>query len=966
MLLTKSFVKKTKKGGVVKVVREHYLRDDIWCGCLCCDACQATEKCLESEPERVESHLLSGGYYLLPDTNVVLHQIDFLEDDSIHNVIITQTVVEEVRHRNAAAYKRLRDLIGKPDKHFYVFSNEHHRETYVERKPDESSNDRNDRAIREAAKWYMQHLQKSQKPDTYILLLTNDKDNRDLARTDGLEAYAVREYVKSLTSSAMLLDRLAGLDESMEEDMQPGKKREMFEEHQSLSKLQTGIKSGKFLQGTFHISRDNYKEGNVIVSGMEKSVLICGLLHLNRAVDGDSVAVQLLAEDEWKRPSVVFQDVANVERSGDDDDDDDGDDDNDGGKESSAMETKATTPVASDTQMEIRPTGKVIGIVKRNWRPYCGILRASSNTGSYNHLFIPAERKIPYISLQTRQAELLSSQRIIVSIDNWPRHSRYPRGHFVRALGKIGDKDTENEVLLLEHDVPHQPFSAAVTACLPSLPWLITNEDEQKRQNLRHLAICSVDPPGCTDIDDALHCIKLENGNFEVGVHIADVSHFIRPGTAVDNEAADRCTTVYLTDKRIDMVPELLSSNLCSLRSNVDRFAFSCMWELSPDASIVNTRFAKSIIRSRASFTYAEAQLRIDNASETDELAVSLRYLNSLAKILKKGRISSGALTLASPEVNFSLDNETHDPISVKTKQSLETNSMVEEFMLLANISVARHIHDHFPQVAVLRRHPSPPTSNYEPLVKAALSKGITLAVDTNKALADSLESAVIPDQPFFNTMLRILATRCMMQALYFCSGSLARDEYHHYGLAADIYTHFTSPIRRYSDLMVHRLLAVSIGADNTFADLLDKHKVEKVCNQLNYRHRMAQYAGRASVGLHTQLFFKNRVTEEEGYVLAVRKNALQILIPKYGLEAPLRLDSSIFTYSANVPSADAGDVSFTIFDSLIVRVSLDDDDLQHQRLKLALISPKVKGFSVSSQSELRQSIEPAAKRVLK
>lgn len=176
-------------------------------------------------------------------------------------------------------------------------------------------------------------------------------------------------------------------------------------------------------------------------------------------------------------------------------------------------------------------------------------------TGKVKHLFIPAERKIPKIRIETRQYDKLSMQRIIVVIDSWPRGSRYPLGHFVRSLGEIGDKETENEVLLLEHDVPHSKFSENVLKCLPTLPWEITEEDVCQRVDLRHIDICSVDPPGCTDIDDALHCRKLDNGNFEVGVHIADVSHFIRPGTALDKEAAHRATTVYLVGKRIDMVP---------------------------------------------------------------------------------------------------------------------------------------------------------------------------------------------------------------------------------------------------------------------------------------------------------------------------------------------------------------------------------------------------------------------------
>ena len=245
---------------------------------------------------------------------------------------------------------------------------------------------------------------------------------------------------------------------------------------------------------------------------------------------------------------------------------------------------------------------------------------------------------------------------------------------------------------------------------------------------------------------------------------------------------------------------------------------------------------------------------------------------------------------LASPEIRFHIDSETNDPIEVQAKQLRETNSMVEEFMLLANVSVAEKIEKEFPEHAMLRRHPTPPQANFDPLIKAVQHQGFDIDTSSGKALATSLDNIEKDDNPYFNTMLRILATRCMLQAVYFISGTLTRPEFFHYGLAAPIYTHFTSPIRRYADIIVHRLLASCIGADSTYQDLLDKTKNSLLCNNLNYRNRMAQYAGRASVALNTHLFFRNRTEEVEGYVLFVRKNALQILIPKYGLEGTIYL----------------------------------------------------------------------------
>ncbi|XP_036396599.1 exosome complex exonuclease RRP44 [Megalops cyprinoides] len=933
MLKSKTFVKKTRSGGVMKIVREHYLRDDIWCGSEFCVECKQDSTVLQQDA-CIESNLLSSPHYLIPDTNVVLHQIDILEDPLIRNVIILQTVLQEVRHRSAPVYKRMKDVIHDKEKHFYTFTNEHHRETFIEREQAESANDRNDRAIRVAAKWYSEHLKNAPKAEELkIVLLTNDRANKEKAEESGLVAYKCEEYIKSLIANPELVDRLALTSDDQNEITTS---KLLFPEHLPLSRIQAGIKSGGFLQGTFRASRDNYLEATVFVHGEgEESteVLIQGLQNLNRAVHQDVVAVELLSRDQWVAPSsVVLQD--------------------EGPKEDDKEEEAENMLKCEANEAMLKPTGKVVGIIKRNWRPFCGMLSKSQIKEATRHLFTPADRRIPRIRIETRQAAALEGQRIMVAIDGWPKHSRYPNGHFVRNLGSAGDKETETEVLLLEHDVPHQAFSQAVLSFLPKMPWSITEEDMKNRIDLRHLCVCSVDPPGCTDIDDALHCRDLENGNLEVGVHIADVSHFIRPGNALDQEAASRGTTVYLCEKRIDMVPELLSSNLCSLRSNVDRLAFSCIWEMNHNAEILNTRFTKSVINSKASLTYAEAQMRIDDTSMNDDITKSLRGLNKLAKILKKKRIENGALTLSSPEVRFHIDSETHDPIDLQTKELKETNSMVEEFMLLANISVAQKIYDEFSECALLRKHPAPPPSNYDILNKAANSKGLVIRTDSAKALADSLDEAKVDGFAYFNTLLRILATRCMMQAVYFCSGM--DSDFHHYGLASPIYTHFTSPIRRYADIIVHRLLAVAIGADCTYPDLMDKHKQSALCNNLNYRHKMAQYAQRASVAFHTQLFFKNRgILNEDGFILFVRKNAIIILIPKFGLEGTVFFEnkdkpSPLLIFNEEAPTLTVEDHTFHMFDKVKVTISLDSSNIQHQKIRMALIEPVIPGVSVA------------------
>lgn len=940
MLTTKTFFRKTKRGNILKIVREHYLRDDIWCGSNLCGKCQHKIKdlVLEENPES-RSSLYKKSHYLILDTNVVLDQIDVLEEDVLCNVIILQTVLEEVRHRSSNVYKKLKDIIADPKRKFYVFVNEHHKDTYVEREPGEKVNDRNDRAIRVAAGWYRTHVNAGvfkEKNKIDVVLLTDDAANRDKALDKGVKAASMEDYIASLTDAGFLQDKLCKKSYVLEGES----RTPLFPPHLTPAQIHEGIKAGRLLQGSFLASRENFLEGSVNVEGREKFILLQGRIAQNRAVDGDIVALELLPEDQWSVPSdLVIQD----------EEEDPGD----------SLEDEDQLKVTKlPKNVERTPTGVVVGIIRRKWRQYCGILQPSLLKGNVKHMFVPAERKIPRVRIETRQAENLSKQRIIVAIDSWPRNSRYPLGHFVRALGNVGDKETENEVLLLEHDVPHNRFSDAVLSFLPKLPWIITDSDIAERVDLRNIDVCSVDPPGCTDIDDALHCRELPNGNLEIGVHIADVSHFIRPGTALDKEAASRGTTVYLVDKRIDMVPELLSSNLCSLRGNEERFAFSCIWEMDRDAKIIETKFHKSIIRSRQAMTYEEAQLKIDDQTQQDSIAKSLRGLNDLAKKLKAKRFENGALVLASPEIRFEVDSETHDPIDVQAKKLRETNSMVEEFMLLANTSVAKKIVQDFPECSMLRRHPEPPQANFDPLVKAGRNRGFAINTSSGKELAASLNEAYTDENPYFNTMLRILATRCMMQAVYFTSGMLQPEEYFHYGLACPIYTHFTSPIRRYADIMVHRLLAVCIGADATYPALLDKKKNHELCYNLNYRNRMAQYAGRASVALNTHLFFREKVQNEEGYVLFVRKNALQILIPKYGLEGTLYLSKKgevspvNFVYDEEEHSQKFGDVVFHSFDPVVVQLSLDRSNVQHEKLVFKLVKPVIPGFSVPIEAD--------------
>ena len=332
----------------------------------------------------------------------------------------------------------------------------------------------------------------------------------------------------------------------------------------------------------------NFLEGTVNCATLTKPVLLIGREAINRAVSGDVVAVELLPESEWKAPADEVVEAESALKN-DDPDEDEGSGDEAAAERRDVAEASAT---ARRNALELQPTGRIVGVIKRGWRPYvCHLDRttlgpaALDSLGPQNVFATPLDRKIPKIRLRTRQARQLAGQKFLVSIDRWDATSRYPDGHFVRALGQVEDKAAEIESLLLEWDVPYRPFSRAILDCLPveGEKWVVPPKSDASpiwrgREDLRELIICSIDPPGCQDIDDALHARRLPNGNIEAGVHIADVSHFVHPDNPMDAEAADRGTTVYLVDKRIDMLPSLLGTNLCSLRPYVERLAFSVFW----------------------------------------------------------------------------------------------------------------------------------------------------------------------------------------------------------------------------------------------------------------------------------------------------------------------------------------------------------------------------------------------------
>lgn len=988
-LSSKVYIRSTKSGKVQKIVREVYLRKDIPCSSRLCSTCLTdapTDYHNKGKPQSsptsstsdqsvspfvlsetpAATKLYPQGHYLVPDTNAFLSAMDLFESkDSFQDVIILQTVLEEVKNRSLPLYHRLISLTKNQDKRYYVFFNDFRQETYIHRQQGETINDRNDRAVREATKWYAQHLQaastqRNSSRCPAVVMLSDDRANLYKASQQSIDASNLHKYVSSLPNADQLLDMVsAGKDQR---DVRMNKSDNLYSDYLSMSKLLTGVKAGTMHQGMFNVSTYNYLEGSVLVPAFEKPLLILGRTNSNRAVSGDVVVVQVLPQDQWKAPStkILEQEVVNKNDNADEQDDEPIVTE----QERRALQEQVKQTHSQSKEGRAQPTAEIVGVIKRNWRQYVGHIDRDSVNASTKQsraiqtcFLLPMDKRIPKIKMRTRQAGELLGQRLLVTIDAWDRDSRYPIGHFVRSLGDLETKGAETEALLLEYDVQYRPFPKTVLDCLPreghdwKVPQDLNDPGWAKRTDLRELNVCSIDPPGCVDIDDALHAHRLPNGNIQVGVHIADVSHFVKPNNAMDLEASIRGTTVYLVDKRIDMLPMLLGTDLCSLKPYVERYAFSVIWEVTDDADIVSSTFQKSVIRSREAFSYEQAQLRIDDASQKDDLTNGMRTLMMLSKKLRQKRMDAGALNLASPEVRVQTESETSDPVDIKTKQALDTNSLVEEFMLLANTSVAARVQQAFPQTALLRRHAAPPKTNFEELNNQLRArKNMEIRTESSRALADSLDKCVDPAVPFFNTLVRVLATRCMMSAEYFVSGTQSVPEYRHYGLASEIYTHFTSPIRRYADLEAHRQLAAAIDYEPLDSSLLNKSKLEAVCKNINVRHRNAQFAGRASIEYYVGQALKGRVIDEEAFVMKVFSNGFVVFVPRFGIEGVIRLrdmveqgqvepegvfDAEAYTLQIEGPRA----TSVALFEKVKVRISDEAEESTGKRkIKMALL----------------------------
>ncbi|MBQ8839224.1 MAG: ribonuclease R [Bacteroidales bacterium] len=501
-----------------------------------------------------------------------------------------------------------------------------------------------------------------------------------------------------------------------------------------------------------------------------------------------------------------------------------------------------------------RREGEITDIVERSGKPFIGILHIVGNQAwvLMQNRFMPYDISIPFTDGDLKDH---FGKKVAAVVDDWPRHQTNPRGHIVDILGEPGENDTEMHAILAEYGLPYR-FESEVADAADSISEEITAEDLAVRKDFRDVLTFTIDPADAKDFDDALSFRRKDNGNYEVGVHIADVTHYVTPGSVVDEEARGRGTSVYLVDRTVPMLPEKLCNKLCSLRPHEDKLTFSAVFEITPLGRVAGQWFGRTVIHSDHRFSYEEAQSVIESGGKgehegVDEALMEAVFtLHKIASKLRKKRFASGAISFERPEMKVEVD-EKGRPVNVYQKISKEANWLVEEFMLLANRSVAEFVAKS-KKTFVYRVHDEPNQEKIENLRNFIGNFGYKMGPAGNgKEIARELNNLFVAakDTPEYSA-IELLSLRTMAKARY------DTQNLGHYGLAFKYYTHFTSPIRRYPDMLVHRLLARYLEGGTS----AKQETYDKMCKYATEREIVAAEAERSSIKYKLVEFMQDKV----------------------------------------------------------------------------------------------------------
>ncbi len=539
-----------------------------------------------------------------------------------------------------------------------------------------------------------------------------------------------------------------------------------------------------------------------------------------------------------------------------------------------AMHTdKVKIKIFDKKRRDGRVEGEVVDIVRRGKTEFAGTIHIESR-----HAFVvPDNKKFrDFIIPKDKTGAAKDGQKVVVKMTGWEDYSDLPNGEVIKVLGEVGNNDTEINAIMVEYGLPYE-FPKEVEKIADLLPTKITEEEISRRKDFRKITTFTIDPFDAKDFDDALSIRKLENGHWEVGIHIADVSHYVKPNSILDKEAFVRATSVYLVDRVVPMLPEILSNNVCSLRPNEEKLTFSAVFEIDEEAQIKKEWFGRTIINSDRRFTYEEVQDILEG--KDGDFKEEIYLLNGLAKKLRAKRMADGSITFEREEVKFNLD-ENGNPTGVYFKVMKDSNQLIEDFMLLANrrvaeyVALARKAGETEKKKSDLRRpflyrvHASPSPQKIQEFSTFVATFGYRMNSGNNKSISTSLNQLLkeVQGKPEAN-MIETLAIRTMAKAIY------TTENIGHYGLGFHYYTHFTSPIRRYPDVMAHRLLQFYIDADEfkKIGKPADQNEIEQECKHCSEREKAASEAERASIKYKQVQFLQDKVGKVfEGIVSGV------------------------------------------------------------------------------------------------